>query len=518
MTVIRRRQFQRRGSAAQWTTANPILGTGELGIEQDPSLVNMVRFKIGDGVTAWNDLLYYGAYDESSTGLIDGGYPTINSGDASKADVSAGIAVFIDDTVAEAPTEKIVRFGPFTAVTMTAIGSALVTYLAVNSSGTLVQQNTPYTNAQRRSVVPLGRAIHSNHTVINATGADALSVRSGVNQLIDLMGAIGPLNKFGNIYTANGANRKLNKSPGETFKAGSNFYIDPNNPHVKTIPEQIALTFRERTQTGVETGDVTDIDTENYDVAGTVTAMPNNRFQIKRIYLFDTGNTRVQYGQNTYKDIPEAQAALRSESFVTQPDIADNGVLRSYLIVKKGCTSLQDDTQALFIPVSKFGSPLGGNLALTSDAIATAFGVQPAGYVYAGPASGPDALPSFRPFTGAIQDPGATWTRPQGAIDPAFTTDVIRIVPRAGTITGVYVMTQPAAGDCVIDIFKGSFVSSPSDSSITAAAKPTITAARTYSDTTLTGWTTSVAAFDFLRFHLESSTVFTYINIILIIE
>ena len=132
--------------------------------------------------------------------------------------------------------------------------------------------------------------------------------------------------------------------------------------------------------------------------------------------------------------------------------------------------------------------------------------------------NGVDAWTALDYFGGGLQDPGATWTRPQGAIDPAFTTDVLRLIPAEGTITGIYVMTQPAAGNCVIDIFKGSFASFPSDSTITASAKPTITAARTYSDTALTGWTTSVSAFDFLRFHLESSTVFTYINITLIIE
>lgn len=43
----------RRGTAAQWTTANPVLADGELGYEKDTK-----RWKRGDGVTAWNALLY----------------------------------------------------------------------------------------------------------------------------------------------------------------------------------------------------------------------------------------------------------------------------------------------------------------------------------------------------------------------------------------------------------------------------------------------------------------------------
>ena len=43
----------RRGTAAQWTTANPVLASGEIGFETDTN-----KFKIGDGTTAWTNLDY----------------------------------------------------------------------------------------------------------------------------------------------------------------------------------------------------------------------------------------------------------------------------------------------------------------------------------------------------------------------------------------------------------------------------------------------------------------------------
>jgi hypothetical protein len=43
----------RRGSAALWTSQNPILYSGEIGFETDTK-----KIKIGDGTTAWNDLNY----------------------------------------------------------------------------------------------------------------------------------------------------------------------------------------------------------------------------------------------------------------------------------------------------------------------------------------------------------------------------------------------------------------------------------------------------------------------------
>ena len=44
---------QRRDTAANWTTANPILAAGEHGFETDTK-----KFKIGDGATAWITLGY----------------------------------------------------------------------------------------------------------------------------------------------------------------------------------------------------------------------------------------------------------------------------------------------------------------------------------------------------------------------------------------------------------------------------------------------------------------------------
>ena len=43
----------RRDTAAAWTSANPTLAQGELGLETDTAY-----YKIGDGATAWNSLAY----------------------------------------------------------------------------------------------------------------------------------------------------------------------------------------------------------------------------------------------------------------------------------------------------------------------------------------------------------------------------------------------------------------------------------------------------------------------------
>jgi hypothetical protein len=54
------RMQQRRGTASQWTSANPILNAGEMGWESDTN-----KFKIGDGTNHWASLDYF--IDQSST-------------------------------------------------------------------------------------------------------------------------------------------------------------------------------------------------------------------------------------------------------------------------------------------------------------------------------------------------------------------------------------------------------------------------------------------------------------------
>jgi hypothetical protein len=89
-------------------------------------------------------------------------------------------------------------------------------------------------------------------------------------------------------------------------------------------------------------------------------------------------------------------------------------------------------------------------------------------------------------------------------------------VPFACTITGVTVLGDQA-GSAVVDIWKDSYANFPpvDGDSITASAPPTLSAATKYNDTTLTGWTTTIAAGDVLRFNLDSVTSFTRLAIIL---
>ena len=57
----------RRGTASSWTSTNPVLAEGEMGIETDTD-----QFKIGDGLTAWASLSYGGLTGAAGTNGTNG--------------------------------------------------------------------------------------------------------------------------------------------------------------------------------------------------------------------------------------------------------------------------------------------------------------------------------------------------------------------------------------------------------------------------------------------------------------
>lgn len=80
-------------------------------------------------------------------------------------------------------------------------------------------------------------------------------------------------------------------------------------------------------------------------------------------------------------------------------------------------------------------------------------------------------------------------------------------VPFACTITAVRLLAD-VSGSIVVDIWKDTYANFPpvDADSITASAVPTIASATKAQDTTLTGWTTAIAAGDILGFNVDSAT------------
>lgn len=86
--------------------------------------------------------------------------------------------------------------------------------------------------------------------------------------------------------------------------------------------------------------------------------------------------------------------------------------------------------------------------------------------------------------------------------------------PYAGTITAVR-MFADQSGSAVVDVWKDTYANFPPTGadSICASAKPTLSAAQKSQDTTLTGWTTAVAAGDIFAFNVDSAATVTRVTL-----
>lgn len=92
-------------------------------------------------------------------------------------------------------------------------------------------------------------------------------------------------------------------------------------------------------------------------------------------------------------------------------------------------------------------------------------------------------------------------------------------VPYAGTITAATIIADQT-GSAVVDVWKVPLASVPATSanSIAASDLPTLSSAIQHTDTTLTGWTTTVNAGDVIYFHLSSASTITQLEVTLSIS
>lgn len=144
--------------------------------------------------------------------------------------------------------------------------------------------------------------------------------------------------------------------------------------------------------------------------------------------------------------------------------------------------------------------------AITIDTTATAWAVTP----LAVNATTTTGLANTRIATVGITIDGGG-----SAITAGIKGDIM--VPYACTINSV-TMLADQTGSIVVDIWKDTYANYPPTiaDTITAAALPTITTANKSQDTTLTGWTTTVAAGDTIRFNVNATpSAITRLNLTL---
>jgi len=310
----------------------------------------------------------------ASTGIVDGGVLSIN-GDNTKFDVTAGEGWVMDNfTNPSHPIATYVKWDALSAQSVTYMAVADFTFVSIDSSGTLIQRFTPFSQANKRQEIYLGVIVHSTNVTITSTSYNPVPAYGTGLVANDIAQTVGPsMNISGNVISAGGASLRISKSAGTSFGIGTNYNNDRTAPNITTDAVQALVSFNKLYRDGsggyVVEPSTTDIDPNFYDDgSGTLVAVPAGKFQIMQIYFSGSETSvNVNQGQAVYDSISEATANIYSEDPDINP-IMENIVLRGMLIVKQGTTNLQTATDAKFIEMGRLGLTASDkvNLATTS--------------------------------------------------------------------------------------------------------------------------------------------------------
>ena len=301
------------------------------------------------------------------TGLYDGGILSVGTPNTTFS-ITDGEGYIVDNTTdPNNPTITPVSWTGKTNIAVTNLATNLITFVGIDSGGNVIQQTTRWTAAESRDCIILGVVVHVNKTIVDTVNQEQHSILDPNNQLGDLIEGIGFFNVDGNVYSANGSNLNIDKSSGIMFGRGINYFNNKKDPHKLTLAGLTALTFQYRFSNGDNGVTGIAVDPDNLDDgAGGLTALANNKWSVQRIYSFTSNNVKIQRGVTSFDSKEAAIAGIASEPYVTEPSIAANGMLRGFIIVKKGATNLSNANQAAFIEASKFQSVGGASTGIAS--------------------------------------------------------------------------------------------------------------------------------------------------------
>lgn len=271
-----------------------------------------------------------------------------------------------------APTKTYVDYPGATNVTVPSVGSAIGSYVLLNSSGITFITTQP-TPAQRKAYIYLGKVGHPAGAItVVANTPD--NILSPLGQVRALYNALDFINE-GVSVAPNGANLNVNLNAGYITGSGINFVTDDTSPNRLTVNPQTPASFIIRTQTGAGGGSTTTVTPGNYDVGGVVTAVPggSNSATIQYVFYAPGAGVFFQLGQNVYPSLTDAVAAANSESFVIYPNFVDNVILIGQLVVTKSATDLSNTSQARFLKASKIGEIGGSNSGISTATLQSAY-------------------------------------------------------------------------------------------------------------------------------------------------
>jgi hypothetical protein len=304
----------------------------------------------------------------TSTGLSEGGVISINTVDNSTFDISTGFGYIVNGhTNVEVPTSTKTSWNNLTGISPAYLLTHNGTYVGIDIYGNLFQSSSRFTSTERRNNIELGIVVHPNNTTIFIqNNAPTLNIELGA-QVQDILSLLGFRSVTGNRILPTGPSSTMNikKEAGKLFKPGANFNTLSTQPHFFELPEQSQASFRYRTQTGEESITINAINPGIYDLGGVITAIGATATlaSVQQIFIFQEGDIRIQPGQKVYDNLNQAVLAINSETFITEQNIASNGLYLGSICMTRNASNLNNILEVIFVPSQ--GTTVNGSVTST---------------------------------------------------------------------------------------------------------------------------------------------------------
>jgi hypothetical protein len=323
--------------------------------------------------------------DALSTGILQGGELEVGSVGVDTFTIRAGDGLIVDNYTPVYPAPPNITAVNWTDkenIVVTNIATQIITFVSIDSGGNVIQRSNHPTNEQRRDEIFLGVIVHVDKVNVNTVNQETITTSQPVQQLRDLAFAIGFFNVSGNVFVASlvetpaasGNFLGFYRTTGKLYYSGANYDISRKNPDVKTFSPDYFINadnagngFQYRLQEGTNRigspyGEKA-IDPDIWDdgTPATFATVSPNKWTIQTIYMFISGDIKLQPGQKEYNSLALAKTGLKEDqgTFVKEPSMEANGLIRGWIIVKQGASDLNDPSEALFVEAERFGSSAG---------------------------------------------------------------------------------------------------------------------------------------------------------------
>lgn len=304
-----------------------------------------------------------------STGLLTGCVLSINGGDNTKYDMTAGTGIHVDNTTTPGvPIITPVTMSAITGGIPLSIATETVTFICFDKAGTLITTSTESSPADRRDLVVVGAVSHSDNVTVDSTFQNPNLPNDAAAQAQDIMQALGFFSTGGNQITGVGGTMTVGKGAGSGFDRGRNHAVNPKDPHnfqmAALTPATLFQILQDTTQVSISPT----IDPTQYDNAGVLTTVPaNNNATISYIYIFPGNEVVYLFGQEVFSTLSDAIAAAGTETVVVPPDLASGGLLLARVINRKVATDITDANDSKII-ASASVSTGGGTITTMQQA------------------------------------------------------------------------------------------------------------------------------------------------------